>query len=75
MPQPNLSALWDEHTKHEFATRDTEATLATMVDDAYVNHVPVMTVRQSRIARILFAGLHSKHAAGYGADTHFPYHW
>ncbi len=43
MPQPDLSALWDEHTKHEFATRDTEATLRTMVDDAYVNHVPVMT--------------------------------
>lgn len=43
MPQPDLAALWDEHTKHEFSTRDTEATLATMVDDAYVNHVPVMT--------------------------------
>lgn len=43
MPQPDLSALWDEHTRHEFATRDTEATLATMVEDAYVNHVPVMT--------------------------------
>jgi len=39
----DLSALWEEHTRHEFATRDTEATLATMVDDAYVNHVPVMT--------------------------------
>jgi carboxymethylenebutenolidase len=24
-------------------TKDTESTLATMVDDAYVNHVPVMT--------------------------------
>lgn len=35
--------LWEEHTKHEFATRDTEATLATMRDDAYVNHIPVMT--------------------------------
>jgi len=43
MPDPDLSHLWEEHTKHEFATRDTEATLATMVDDAYVNHVPVMT--------------------------------
>ena len=39
----DLSQLWEEHTKHEFATRDTEATLATMVEDAYVNHVPVMT--------------------------------
>lgn len=35
--------LWEEHTRHEFATRDTEATLATMVEDAYVNHIPVMT--------------------------------
>jgi hypothetical protein len=26
-----LSDLWDEHVKHEFATRDTEDTLATMV--------------------------------------------
>jgi carboxymethylenebutenolidase len=39
----NLSELWEEHTAHEFGTRDTEATLATMVDDAYVNHIPVMT--------------------------------
>jgi carboxymethylenebutenolidase len=38
-----LPALWQEHTDHEFVTRDTEATLKTMVDDAYVNHVPVMT--------------------------------
>lgn len=43
MQKPNLIHLWEEHTKHEFATRDTEATLATMVDDAYVNHIPVMT--------------------------------
>ena len=39
----DLSTLWDEHTKYEFTTRDTEATLATMVEDAYVNHIPVMT--------------------------------
>ena len=43
MPQPDLIQLWEEHTKHEFSTRDTESTLATMTDDAYVNHVPVMT--------------------------------
>jgi carboxymethylenebutenolidase len=41
--QPDLSALWEEHTAHEFSTRDTEATLATMVEDAYVNHIPVLT--------------------------------
>ena len=39
----DLSRLWEEHTTHEFTTRDPEATLATMVEDAYVNHVPVMT--------------------------------
>jgi carboxymethylenebutenolidase len=40
---PDLSALWQQHTDNEFVTRDIEATLDTMVDDAYVNHVPVMT--------------------------------
>ena len=43
MPNLDLSALCEEHTKHEFATRDAEATLATMVEDAYINHIPVMT--------------------------------
>lgn len=43
MSNLDLEKLWEEHTKYEFATRDTESTLATMVDDASVNHVPVMT--------------------------------
>jgi carboxymethylenebutenolidase len=43
MDNPDFSALWEKHTEHEFATRDTEATLETMLDDAYVNHIPVMT--------------------------------
>ena len=43
MNNGGLSELWQEHTAHEFSTKDTEATLATMVEDAYVNHVPVMT--------------------------------
>jgi carboxymethylenebutenolidase len=43
MPTPSLIELWEEHTAHEFSTRDTAATLDTMADDAYVNHVPVMT--------------------------------
>lgn len=38
-----LSARWDDHVKYEFATRNTDDTLETMVADAYVNHVPVMT--------------------------------
>jgi hypothetical protein len=38
-----LAQLWAEHLKGEFETKDVEATLATMVEDAYVNHVPVGT--------------------------------
>jgi carboxymethylenebutenolidase len=38
-----LEQLWTEHLKGEFDTKDVEATLATMVDDAYVNHMPVNT--------------------------------
>jgi carboxymethylenebutenolidase len=43
MPPTDLVRLWEEHTAHEFSTRDTEATLDTMVEDAYVNHIPTMT--------------------------------
>ena len=43
MPQHDLIKLWEAHTTDEFVARDTEATLATMVDDAYVNHIPVLT--------------------------------
>jgi carboxymethylenebutenolidase len=38
-----LTALWEKHLGDEFSTRDTEATLDTMVPDAYVNHIPVLT--------------------------------
>ena len=41
--QARLQELWEEHLRCEFATRDTEDTLHTMVEDAYVNHIPVMT--------------------------------
>src|SRR5262249_8785964 len=41
--QKSLSQLWDEHVRHEFSTRHTEHPLATMVEDAYVNHIPVLT--------------------------------
>jgi carboxymethylenebutenolidase len=45
-----LARLWEEHTRYEFSTRDTEATLATMMEDAYVNHVPVLTGGAGRTA-------------------------
>jgi carboxymethylenebutenolidase len=36
-----LEKLWADHIAGEFVTKDVEATLATMVEDASVNHVPV----------------------------------
>src|SRR5260370_1972745 len=41
--QEALRALWEEHVQCEFATHNTDDTLATMVADAYVNHIPVLT--------------------------------
>ena len=43
MNQAEMIARWDEHIGYEFSTRDVSSTIATMVEDAYVNHVPVMT--------------------------------
>jgi hypothetical protein len=39
----DLERLWEEHIRHEFSTRSTDDTLKTMVEDAYVDHVPVLT--------------------------------
>ena len=41
--QEDLRQLWEDHVRYEFSTRNTEDTLATMVEDAYVNHIPVLT--------------------------------
>ena len=42
-PHYDLSHLWDMHCYHEFATRDVDATMKTMVSEPYVNHIPTMT--------------------------------
>jgi carboxymethylenebutenolidase len=57
MTPADLTRLWEEHTDHEFSTRDTEATLATMVEDAYVNHVPVLTGGAGKSALRIFYSL------------------
>ena len=38
-----LRRLCEEHVRYEFSTSSTDDTLATMVNDAYVNHMPVLT--------------------------------
>jgi len=43
MANHDLAALWDAHCQAEFETRDVDATMATMVAEPYVNHIPTMT--------------------------------
>ena len=43
MTSEQLEELWATHLDGEFGIKDVEATLATMVEDAYVNHMPVST--------------------------------
>jgi len=49
-----LEQLWAEHLKGEFETKDVESTLATMVDDANVNHMPVNTGGRGKEALRIF---------------------
>jgi carboxymethylenebutenolidase len=56
--QESLRDLWEEHVRYEFATRNTDDTLATMVEDAYVNHIPVLT---GGIGRNELREFYSKH--------------
>jgi carboxymethylenebutenolidase len=56
--QKNLARFWEEHIRHEFETRSTADTLATMVEDAYVDHVPVLTGGSGKTE---LANFYSKH--------------
>jgi carboxymethylenebutenolidase len=42
MTKEQLIALWEEHVAHEFQTKNAQATIDTMCEDAYVNHVPTL---------------------------------
>jgi carboxymethylenebutenolidase len=42
MTNEDRVALWDAHCRYEFETRDVDATMATMVAEPYVNHIPTM---------------------------------
>ncbi|KAG2013390.1 dienelactone hydrolase [Coprinopsis cinerea AmutBmut pab1-1] len=42
-PHFDLEAIWDEHCYFEFEARSVAKTMATMVAEPYVNHVPTMT--------------------------------
>lgn len=43
MSKNDLVAIWEEHMRCEFELKDVDATMATMVKEPFVNHIPTMT--------------------------------
>jgi carboxymethylenebutenolidase len=43
MQKDDLIRVWEEHLASELIAKDVEATMATMTDAPYVNHVPTLT--------------------------------
>jgi carboxymethylenebutenolidase len=43
-PYFDLELIWDEHCYYEFENRSVENTMATMVQEPYVNHVPTVSL-------------------------------
>lgn len=41
-PYFDFVSLFAEHVHHEFTTRDVDATMYTMIEEPYVNHVPTL---------------------------------
>jgi len=56
--EQRLIDIWEEHLRYEFTDRDAAATVGTMADDNYVNHVPVMTGGRGRDEMLEFYGEH-----------------
>lgn len=43
MDEEDIVNIWDQHLDAEMFAKDVDATMATMVADPYVNHVPTLT--------------------------------
>ena len=74
-PDYDLEALWEDHLDCEFRTRDTAATMKTMVPEPYVNHVPTMTggYRGGGPGQVLCAPFHPENAEGHHAHPDLPH--
>jgi carboxymethylenebutenolidase len=65
--QGDLGAVFDAHVASEFVARDVGATMATMTDDPYVNHVPTM---MGGVGREQVESFYQRHFIGqWRADT------
>jgi carboxymethylenebutenolidase len=56
--RPDIASVFDDHVAAEFVDLDLDATMATMTDEPYVNHVPVMTGGVGSEAVRRFYGAH-----------------
>ena len=56
--ESGIGAVFDAHVAAEFVARDLDAAMATMSDEPYVNHVPVLTGGVGRDAVRDFYGRH-----------------
>jgi carboxymethylenebutenolidase len=56
--EQRLIELWERHLRFEFTDRDAAATVDTMSDENYVNHVPVMTGGRGREEMLEFYSRH-----------------
>jgi carboxymethylenebutenolidase len=45
----DLEAIWEEHTYFEFEDRSVPKTMATMVQEPYVNHIPTVRIEFSLV--------------------------
>ncbi|WP_328884881.1 nuclear transport factor 2 family protein [Streptomyces sp. NBC_00316] len=61
MNQDEMVALWEQHTAYEFDIKDADPTVATMVEDASVMHLPTMS-----------GGFGKNHLRGYYRDVFIP---
>ena len=56
--QRAMVEIWERHLAYEFEDHDADATVGTMVEDAYVNHVPTMTGGTGALGLREFYGQH-----------------
>ncbi|KAG9123511.1 hypothetical protein FRC07_014844 [Ceratobasidium sp. 392] len=61
-PVFDIETIWEAHTRFEFEKRDVDATMATMVAEPYVNHIPTLTGGIGRTALTSFYTHHFIHA-------------
>ena len=57
-PQNALIEVWEKHLKYEFEDRDENLAVSTMVEDAFLNHIPTMSGSQGRDAVRQYYGAH-----------------